>query len=583
MSSFDSWENNAHLNLTSDNYRQCWGKGEASLTALEALLESGYPMNDGALSTVMTLFEQTLSAALSIRATCRAYESVHPNGVLSSKDRSRLASLLRRLRLCASKISLNLTPQSPTAKLFSSGLLESLDTLSAQNTHPLDEIGVPLSLNSLYRHLVSTMRVEVRLNGQTFPLSHSQVIQVLKSHDDPQFVRATFNACNAWCSQYSRIFADLLNLTLEYKITRSSAHNFDDVLRASLRQEHVSRATYEALFKALDEKKSTLQKTITYRSAYLRQPRLHAANILSANPGLPFSSFGPFQSYETTLAALNESYQSIDPRFTQFLEEEQSEHWIDAAHTSSKVGGTWCEDYPTQQRSVIFANYSTGLAGAFQLAHPLGVGFLYVVLHRHQVFPYPLPFSMLETGGQFALVLLSNWLSKNSSSKEDSLSFEWFSLRVLANKLLLLPLRHRLMRRLITHRFKDVLSVDLVNIETQKEWQATFGQTVESFDQYLWILKPHFYRTDVFFYDWQYVFGYLMARFLHHQLQRLPQAQKATALESFFQDMPFTSFEAICQKHFGAQIDRKEFWLEAIDLSLSPAKAFAHRLVSSPH
>ena len=75
---------------------------------------------------------------------------------------------------------------------------------------------------------------------------------------------------------------------------------------------------------------------------------------------------------------------AADPAFGRYLEEALENHWIDARSMSQRAGGTWCEDLPAYNATAVFSTLPSGTAGAFQFAHPLGVGFM---LKLYSLFP----------------------------------------------------------------------------------------------------------------------------------------------------------------------------------------------------
>ncbi|MBP3438361.1 MAG: hypothetical protein J6K46_03345 [Sutterella sp.] len=90
----------------------------------------------------------------------------------------------------------------------------------------------------------------------------------------------------------------------------------------------------------------------------------------------------------------------------------------------------------------------------------------------------------------------------------------WQIRRRAANQLLTLLVRHRLMRELLNARRQHALSVPEINHLSREAWLHFFGDSADGFDQYVWASKPHFFRLHVFFYDWQYTFGYLVSQML---------------------------------------------------------------------
>lgn len=126
------------------------------------------------------------------------------------------------------------------------------------------------------------------------------------------------------------------------------------------------------------------------------------------------------------------------------------------------------------------------------------------------------------------------------------------------------------MREFIAKRYQGELVPEEINTLTRTVWQHWLGDAVESVDQYHWAMKPHFFRIDRLFYDWQYTFGFLLSGIIVSALEALPEEKRTQKLRDIFLDSTALSFESLFAKHLGEAIDTVAFWKKAVDIALAP-------------
>lgn len=575
-----SWLENPRLSLTSPETDALLGELMSITEAVRTVVETatqrpGLP-NAGSVGFMLSLFTSAMKNLVSLKTLCRAAESVSPASSAAADFRQRVVDCEKALEglagLCADSSSLSLVIHTqPDAETLAYRTFLAHQK-AAQSQSPLRAKILP-TVSGLYRHAMSTMRLSLTTSTrQTLTVSYSQAVQILKSATDPVLRKSAFQATNAWCAERSTQFADILNLTLATNLDRlSPTETLSTHLSHALTNERISRRTYEALFTALESSLPSLQETVLRRARALGEAKLHASLLLApgidgitkTKAGSPTAHELPLSTYQGAVSTLKAAYAPLDTGFSRFVEVLESEHWIDAEHHSGKVGGTWCENFPTMNRVVIFANFSQGLAGALQLAHPLAVGYLFYSINLAQTHACRLPYSVLEVAGQLGVLLLMRY-AKRTQAGENASTLTWGLLSQLTNRLLLLPMRHQLMKALIERRQKGDLRTEEINAATRDTWQAWFGDTVENLDQYLWAMKPHFFRVDRLFYDWQYTFGFLLAQRLLQHWMALPEEDRASALQRFFVESTAMPFEPLVARHLEENIDTVSFWHRAI-------------------
>mgnify|MGYP001752578004 FL=1 len=267
--------------------------------------------------------------------------------------------------------------------------------------------------------------------------------------------------------------------------------------------------------------------------------------------------------------SLSSAMACTDPAFGRYLEEALENHWIDARSMSQRAGGTWCEDLPAYNATAVFSTLPSGTAGAFQFAHPLGVGFMHKAQHGEQAPLKRLPYSVIEIFGQLAVTMLERHMARKLEGSTEADLLRWQLMRRASNMLLMVPSRHKLLVDLLAARRDGILSASRFNEASRRAWDAFFGGTTDGCDQYVWCWKPHLYRTNTVFYDWQYAFGYLVSQHLAETFLTSGTTASGASLGDFARDACRMRCDELIKKHLDADIRDPVFWTQAIDTALA--------------
>lgn len=571
MPTLPAWNRSAVPALGIDEFQNEIERLEARVIALEAVA-ARRPAGSAALSEVVLMTDAARDLAQSLKTVCRARQSINVTDTLANAWRVGVNRLNVRLEKAAEQISeaVYALPEDarrePPLSVWCSTFLN-----APKRPSPLMAAMV-LPLSAQHAHLTSTMKLRVPSeDGHLLNMSYTQATALIKTSDDTRLRRAVFGLYSAWFAEHAPAFADLLNALLGWKLYEADSRG-QDFMMHSLAIERLSPAAYEAMTRALGARLEEARRTVTERAAWLGCKRLHVTQILSSMPDTTAETPQGLRTLDELLASLADATKPADPAFGQFLERAVAENWIDAQQQSGRAGGTWCEDLPAFDAVAIFANYVANTAGAFQFAHPCGVGFLHQALHKEQAPLKRLPFSMIEIFGQLPDTMLERMMIDRLAGTPAEAVIRWQIMRRASNHLLVIPSRHRLLVKLYQARRSGVLSVSDINALSGEAWRELMGDAVDGHDQYVWCWKPHFYRYNVNFYDWQYTFGYLVSQCLADRFLADGCTAARANLSAFAKDASRMDCDALLRKHLDADIRSRDFWEKAIDTALRNAR-----------
>ena len=542
---------------------------DMTVTAVDALVKK-MPAGALALSEAVYMVDRGRDLAKTLLTVCRARLSLSVSDQSVAPLRSRVRRLSDRLETDAALIleAIEKLPAERRAEPpFAVWLRESTPPLPDDVKAVTAAMASPL--RNLHSHLFSTMKLHVtNRDGRTSTMSYAQAVAVLKASDDLQLRRAVFSSFNAWLAEHGASFADLLNAMLGFRLLKLRADRAD-LSYCFLKGDRLSEAGFAAMEEALEGALGRIRECVTLRARLLGMSRLPVSALLSSAPG---------EARATNLTAdiadsiefIGRAMRPATDAFPAFLHEANERHWIDMQRQSGRAGGGWCDNLPSKNAIAVFGNFQNNMAGLGNLAHTLGVGFLHRQLHDLSALEKRIPLSTVEIAGLLCETMVDRAMLAKTKTETDAPLALWQTMRRTANMLLILPVRHRLALALMKARRDGILSVTDINRLSLEAWEHYLGDTTDGTDQYLWAWKQHFYRTDVFFYDWQYTVGFLLSQPLARRFEETGTTAAGLDFAGFCREAATLTCDELVRRHLGADVTDPAFWTAAIDEALRP-------------
>ncbi len=542
---------------------------DITVTAVDALVKK-MPFGASALSESVYMVDRGRDLVKTLLTVCRARLSLSVSDQTVVPLRSRVHRLSERLETDAALI-LEAVKALPTDQqkepVFAVWLRES--TAPVPGDLKAVTAGMASPLRNLHSHLFSTMKLHAtNSDGRTITMSYAQAVAILKTSDDLILRRSVFSSFNAWLAEHGPAFADLLNAMLGFRLFKLRAEKAD-LSDYFLQGDRLSHKGFAAMDEAIEAALPRIRECVSLRAKLLGMSRLPVSAVLSSVPN-EADAADPTQDIRDSISFIGRSMQKATDAFPAFLKEANEGHWIDMRHQSGRAGGGWCDDLPSKKAVAIFGNFQDNLAGLGNLAHTLGVGFLHRQLHDLSALEKRVPLSMIEVAGLLCETMVDRAMLAQTKSGKSAPSALWQTMRRTSNMLLILPVRHRLALSLMKARREGTISLTDINRLSREAWEHYLGDTTDGCDQYLWAWKQHFYRTDVFFYDWQYTFGYLLSQHLAIRFERDSVTAAGVYFAGFCREAATLTCDELVKRHLDADITDRAFWSAAIDEAQKP-------------
>ena len=457
-----AWTGRSVPLLSEEGFAEALERLEAKIVALEALAKTP-PKGAAALGDLVRMADEARDLGVSLRTVCRARQSSNAADTLPGTWLSSVKRLSFRLEEASGGIlsAVRELPDEVRARAPFEAWLSPLAVRGSQSSSLFEAVMLPLG--SQQSHLVATMKLRIPSeDGHMISLSYAQATSVLKTSPDNRFRRSVFALFNAWFAEHSAAFADLLNAVLGWKLHEAHAAG-RDFMTAAFEADRITPAAQLAMMKALELRRENARLTITERARLLGERQLHVTQILGSVEGMHASAPEGLNGLDEVCGSLSSAMACTDPAFGRYLEEALENHWIDARSMSQRAGGTWCEDLPAYNATAVFSTLPSGTAGAFQFAHPLGVGFMHKAQHGEQAPLKRLPYSVIEIFGQLAVTMLERHMARKLEGSTEADLLRWQLMRRASNMLLMVPSRHKLLVDLLAARRDGILSASRFN------------------------------------------------------------------------------------------------------------------------
>ena len=366
-----------------------------------------------------------------------------------------------------------------------------------------------LAWNKLHGTVTSQLTVPFERNGRTEQLPVTAVQNIMWHDPDPEVRRQAYEAeVAAWASVREPLAAALNGIKGAVN-TLNQRRGRTDALHAALDDARLDRPTLEAMLGAMRDSFPTFRRYLRAKAKRLGHSGPLpwwdiAAPVLPADVERHFS----FAEAETFIL---DQFGRFSPDLAALAQRAFRERWIDAEARKGKRGGAFCMGLPLAQESRILCNFDGSLDQLFTVAHELGHAYHNHCLDGKPELQAATPMTLAETASTFCETLVTDAALAAAQSREEELSILETFLTGATQVTVDITSRYLFEKEVFERRAEAELSADDL-CEIMLRCQAeTYGDGLDERYRhaYMWTWKPHYYRTDISFYNYPYAFGLL--------------------------------------------------------------------------
>ena len=420
-----------------------------------------------------------------------------------------------------------------------------------------------------YTTLAGSLRAEVEVDGEPRRLSMGQLASRLEEPERADRL-AAFQALEGAWRPVADLAAGALNSQAGFRLTWYGHRGWDSVLDEPLYLNRMEPATLQAMWAAVAEAAPRLVPYLHAKAGLIGVDAMSWCDVQA-----PVGTDEGALPFESAADRILDCFDAFDADLRAFVEHAFDGRWIEAADREGKAAGGFCTSLPLRRETRIFMTYGGTFGGATTLAHEFGHAHHAWLLRDRPYYATHYPMTLAETASTFCEGLLI-------SSALDETADAGARLRLLDRVLeesvsMLMNLRSRFLFETDFYERRSagpLTAAELDELMVDAQRRAYCDALAEDgYHPLFWASKLHFYFTDVPFYNFPYVVGYLLASGL---AARATQEGPGFAADyrRLLRDTGVMTCEELARRHLGVDLRQPEFWRDAIARPLAHVDEF---------
>ena len=437
----------------------------------------------------------------------------------------------------------------------------------------LEALAADLSLDGgvafgkLQGNVTSQLKVPFERDGQT-KLLPITVIRNLCFDPDRSVRERAYRAENEGWHSIRTTVAACINGVKGTALTLAKRRGRESVLDAALDDNHIDRATLDAILGAIREALPMFRGYLQSKAAKLGVERLSWWDIF-APVGKSHKTF----SWSEARQFIIDKFATFDADLSDFARRAFDEQWIDAEPRDGKRGGAFCMEVLGVEESRILANFDGSFEQTSTLAHELGHGY-----HNHcQCGLEPLrrgsPMALAETASIFCETLVAEAALAEAAPYEQVTILET---QLCGATQVCVDILSRFIfeSAVFDCRGGSELSHEKLCELMLDAQRQTYADAIdpETYHRYMWLWKPHYYAHTSNFYNFPYAFGHLFSLGLYAIFRN-----EGKAFVPRYQELLHSTnmdYAAPLAARFGIDITRPDFWRGSLEIIANQARRF---------
>jgi oligoendopeptidase F len=415
----------------------------------------------------------------------------------------------------------------------------------------------------LYDQISGTLTFELGLPGGEVERRPVSTVQSLLGDPDPSLRRAALEGANrAWEGQ-AEALAACLNAISGTRLVLYRRRKISHFLQPALFEAGITRRTLDAMLSAVRDRQELGRRYLRRKATLLGRERLGFQDLEAP---LPAVAAGPI-GWESAQERVLEAFRGFYPALYELAHAALTARWVDYEPRDGKRPGGFCSSSPLIDQSRIFMTFLGARGDVTTLAHELGHAFHSWLMHGTRRWSRDYPMTLAETASTFAEQAVSDvLLNAPEATAADQLGILDLRLSDAATYLLNIPMRFDFECSLYEERAQGELTVSQLKDLMTRAQRANYGDALDrdQLNPWFWASKLHFYVTDLSFYNFPYVFGFLLSLGLLARA-KLDKGAFFPRYEALLARSGSETVETIARETLDADLGAPEFWHACID------------------
>ncbi len=430
----------------------------------------------------------------------------------------------------------------------------------------------------LYDQLAGTLTCDVLVGNESQSMGLAETSGLLQKPDDSTRENAWRAINEAWGEQVESCAAAINSIAgwrLELGRRRSSKSPVH-FLDAPAHMNRISNKTLNVVLSVAEESMPLAQRAALLQAKAYGKERYGPWDQRSPAPALGGDD-RPIP-YVEALELIANAYRSVDPAMGEFVEMMAERKWIEGTVGSRKRPGAYCTAFPKSRTPRVYMTYTGGTSDVITLAHELGHAFHFWSMKDLPDSQRSYGMSLAETASTFGETIVRDALLERAETPAEELAIAWEETGALISFVLNIPTRFEFEKNFYQAREERPLRPDELKELMSQAWQKWYGESLSEPDPLFWANKLHFFISELSFYNFPYLFGYLFS--LGVYAKRLSFGDEFfPRYEGLLRDTGRMTAEDLAAKHLDVDLSRPDFWRDTVAM-LRPRVNHFEKLVN---
>lgn len=427
----------------------------------------------------------------------------------------------------------------------------------------------------LYDTLTGKMEFEM-----TFPDGHKEIVpmsrrRALMSEPDRKLREAAFNDGQKPFNDHAVTLAAGLNGIAGTRLSLYGRRGLPHFLDTPLFDGAMSRKSLDAMLEAIHTHIDLPRRALRKAAKLQGTSALHYFDLEAPQIAAPDEKE---LTWDEACATVDQAFTSAYPKLGDYFREMLAQRWIEAQPRAGKRPGAFCTGSQLKHEERVYMTFHRTVHDMVTLAHEVGHAWHSCVLRPARSFAANYPMTLAETASNFGEMILLDGLMTNPGITEATKAYLLDQEMLRAHAYLInIPMRYEFEKAFYTERASGEVSVSRLSGLMNEAQQKLYGDTLldGGTDPMFWASKMHFFISGISFYNFPYVFGYLLSQALFARFK----AEGAAFLpryEAFLSMTGSATCEEVVKQSLGEDITQPEFWataLKAIEPTLTAYEA----------
>ena len=438
-----------------------------------------------------------------------------------------------------------------------------------QMAAPMEALAADLNVNGLHAwgRLYDTLSGKMTFD-MTFPDGHTESVpmarrRALMSEPDRRLREAAFHAGQKPWADHADTLAAALNGIAGTRLSLYSRRGIPHFLDTPLFDGAMSRASLDAMLEAIHAHIELPRRALRTAARLQGTTALHYFDLEAPQVAAPEEK--PL-TWDQACTTVEQAFTSAYPRLGHYFRDMLRQRWIEAQPRAGKRPGAFCTGSLLKREERIYMTWHGTVHDMVTLAHEAGHAWHSCVLRPARSFATSYPMTLAETASNFGEMILLDGLMNDPGITPGIKSYLLDQEMLRAHAYLInIPMRYEFEKAFYTQRAAGEVPVSRMGELMQEAQRKLYGDTLlpDGTDPLFWASKMHFFITGVSFYNFPYVFGYLLSQALFARFK----AEGAAFLpryEAFLAASGSATCEDVVRRTLGADLTKPEFWSTAL-------------------